>query len=113
MFVQLHEAEFQHVPLEVRGVLQDLFQGLLNTKMVEDSFKHLQGVADAERSSTPSSSIGPRKRVLEEKELANPKTRLRETKFPTAGGNTNSDAVTEKGSSDITGYNYPMCGHVE
>ena len=45
MFVQLHEAEFQHVPLEVRGVLQDLFQGLLNTKMVEDSFKHLQGVA--------------------------------------------------------------------
>jgi hypothetical protein len=45
VLIQLYEVEFQYVPLEVRGALQDLFQGLLHTKMVEDAFKHLKGMA--------------------------------------------------------------------
>ena len=75
--------------------------------------QHLQDVADADRSSTSSSAIAPRKRMLNEKEKANPKTLLKEEYCLTADGSLGSDTITKENSSDITGCDYPMCGHVE
>ena len=73
----------------------------------------MQDITDAERSSTSSSPLAPQKRKPDEKDIANPKTLLWEEKCLTSDDNIGSDAVTENSSSDITGYNDSMRGHVE